>query len=211
MILSLALSVLVITTSAAFAIYGKYKKQKLIHYAFKPLTMLLIISLAWERSVSSPSPYGYLVLSGLCISLLGDIFLMLPSDKFKPGLLAFFIAHLLYIFAFSRDIRVVSFSSLGPIAAFGVIVFLILWAKIRGLRIFVLIYIIGISAMAWLAVNRYFFFADQQSLLVMVGGLLFLISDAVNAVNRFRKAFWLAQILILGTYYAAQLAFALSL
>lgn len=208
---SVALSILIIMVSAAFAIYGKYKKQRFIHYAFKPLTMLLIISLAWERTVSSPSLYGYFVLSGLCISLLGDIFLMLPSDKFKQGLLAFFVAHLLYIFAFSRNLGVLSFSALAPIAVFGAVIFFVLWAKIKGLRVFVLIYILAICAMAWLAVNRYLFFADQKSLMVMAGGLLFLVSDALNALNRFRKAFGLAQLIILATYFAAQLAFALSL
>jgi predicted membrane channel-forming protein YqfA (hemolysin III family) len=41
------LAVLVICISAAFAISGKYQKSKFIHYAFKPLTMIMIISLAW--------------------------------------------------------------------------------------------------------------------------------------------------------------------
>jgi uncharacterized membrane protein YhhN len=45
----------------------------------------------------------------------------------------------------------------------------------------------------------------------MIGALLFLFSDSANAVNRFKKPFWLAQILILGTYFAAQLLFALSI
>jgi hypothetical protein len=45
----------------------------------------------------------------------------------------------------------------------------------------------------------------------MVGALLFLFSDSANAINRFKKPFGPAQILILGPYFAAQLLFALSI
>ena len=42
------LAVILISLSAAFAISGKYQRSKLLHYAFKPLTMLMIIS--WPGS-----------------------------------------------------------------------------------------------------------------------------------------------------------------
>jgi len=75
----------------------------------------------------------------------------------------------------------------------------------------VLGYIMAISGMAWLAVSRQLGLFDRSSLLAMIGAFLFLFSDSVNAVNRFKKPFWLAQILILGSYFAAQLLFALSI
>lgn len=200
-----------IAVSAGLAISGKYKKQKLIHYAFKPLTMVLVISLAWERTLSSPSSYGYLVISGLCLSLLGDIFLMLPKNKIRPGLLAFLAAHILYILAFSQGIRIHSLPAAGPILILGIVIYALIFRSIKSLRFPVLIYILVVSLLAWLAVNRYLTFADQASLLVMAGGLLFFISDSVLAVNRFHEKFYLAEILILSTYFAAQLCFALSI
>jgi uncharacterized membrane protein YhhN len=75
----------------------------------------------------------------------------------------------------------------------------------------VLVYVLVLSLLAWVAINRHLTFADQASLLVMLGGLLFFVSDSALAVNRFRKKFWLAEILILSTYFAAQLCFALSI
>lgn len=205
------LAVVVISMSAAFAISGKYQKSKFIHYAFKPLTMIMLISLAFERVTILPSVYGYFILSGLCLSLLGDIFLMLPVKYFRPGLLAFLAAQVLYILAFSRGLRTLSFSPLLIILVYAGLVFLFLYRSLGRYRWPVLFYVLAVSAMAWLAVSRHLGLLERSSLLAMIGALLFLFSDSVNAVNRFKKPFWLAEILILGTYFAAQLLFALSI
>jgi uncharacterized membrane protein YhhN len=204
------LAALVISISAAFAIWGKYQKTRFIHYAFKPLTMILIISLAWERVTAWPSIYGYFILSGLCVSLFGDIFLMLSPRYFRPGLLAFLGAQVLYILAFSRDLRTLSFSPLYVLLAYGAVVFLFLVGSLGRYRWPVLGYILTISASAWLAFNRHQSLLESGTLLALVGAGLFLLSDTLNAVNRFRKPFQLAQALILSSYFAAQLLFALS-
>jgi len=210
--MNLALSLAVIGISAIFTIYGKYKKQKFIHYAFKPLTMILIISLAWERMTAFPSVYSYLILSGLCLSFLGDILVMLPSAKFiKPGLLAFLAGYILYILAISRGIRVVSFLPLLLIFALGSVVYLYLYGKLDKMRFPVLVYVLVVAILVWLGINRYLSLADQKSLFVMVGGILLLFSESTWAVNKFRRQFWLAEIFILGTYFPAQLLFALSI
>jgi uncharacterized membrane protein YhhN len=204
------LAVGLISVSAAFAISGKYQRSKFLHYAFKPLTMVMIISLAWERTVGEPSLYSYLILAGLCVSLFGDIFLMLPQRYFRPGLMAFLAAQFLYISAFSRNLGVLSFTLLWIILAYAALVFLFLYRSLGKYRWPVLGYMLAISVMAWLALNRHFSRLDLSGLWAAVGALLFLVSDSVNAVNRFRKPFPAAQIIILSTYFAAQLLFALS-
>ena len=90
-------------------------------------------------------------------------------------------------------------------------VFLFLYRSLGKYRWPVLFYILAISGMAWLAVSRHLGLLEQSSLLATIGALLFLFSDSVNAVNRFKKPFGVAQVLILGTYFAAQLLFALSI
>ncbi len=50
-----------------------------------------------------------------------------------------------------------------------------------------------------------------QTLFAACGAILFLISDALLAWNRFRMKFKSAQFLIMGTYYVAQWALAMSL
>ncbi len=205
------LSVLVISISAAFAIWGKYQKTRFIHYAFKPLTMILIISLAWERVTAVPSLYGIFILSGLCVSIFGDILLMLPPKYFRPGLLAFLLAQVFYIIAFSRDLKTVSFMPLLAILAYGGVIYFFLFRSLGKHRWPVLGYVLAISAMAWLAFNRHLSLLERESLVALVGAGLFLLSDTLNAVNRFKKSLPAAQGLILGTYFAAQLLFALSL
>jgi uncharacterized membrane protein YhhN len=205
------LAVLVIAVSAAFAISGKYQKSKFIHYAFKPLTMIMIISLAWERVTILPSAYGYFILSGLCLSLLGDVLLMLTAKYFRPGLLSFLAAQTLYILAFSRGLKTLSVFPLVVILGFSGLVYLFLYRSLGRYRGPVLLYVLAISAMTWLAVSRHLGLLERNTLLAMVGALLFLFSDLANAINRFKKPFGPAQILILGPYFAAQLLFALSI
>jgi uncharacterized membrane protein YhhN len=211
MSLDLRMAVLVISISGGFAIWGKYQRKRFIHYAFKPLTMILILSLAWERVTAWPSFYGYFILSGLCLSLLGDILLMLPPKYFRSGLLAFLAAQVLYILAFSRGLQGLTFFPLLIILAYGVVVYLFLFGSLGKYRWPVLFYIMVISAMSWLAFNRHMNMLERSSLLALVGAGLFLFSDTLNAVDRFKRPFRPAQVLILGTYFAAQLLFSLSI
>ncbi len=73
-------------------------------FVFKPLTTLLIIAHAWRRGADAPAARRF-VLAGLWFSLLGDVALMWPQHGFVPGLVAFLIAHVLYIVAFTREHR----------------------------------------------------------------------------------------------------------
>ena len=204
------LAVILISISAAFAISGKYQRSKFLHYAFKPLTMVMIISLAWERTLGEPSAYGYLILAGLCVSLFGDVFLMLPPRYFRPGLMAFLAAQVFYIAAFSLDLKTLSLIWLWAILVYAALVFLYLYRGLGKYRWPVLVYVLAISVMAWLALNRHFGVREPGRLLAAIGAFLFLASDSFNAVNRFRRPFQAAQVIILGTYFAAQLLFALS-
>jgi uncharacterized membrane protein YhhN len=136
---------------------------------------------------------------------------MLPAKYFRPGLLAFVAAQVLYILAFNCGLKSLAFSPLLIILAYAGLIFLFLYRSLGKYRWPVLGYMMAISGMAWLAVSRHLGLLDRSSLLAMIGAFLFLFSDSVNAVNRFKKPFWLAQILILGSYFAAQLLFALSI
>jgi uncharacterized membrane protein YhhN len=205
------MAVLLISVSAAFAISGKYQKSKFLHYAFKPLTMIMIISLAWERMMGSPAVYSYFIFAGLCASLFGDVFLMLPARYFRPGLLAFLAAQILYSVAFGWGLRAAVISPLLIILVYAGLVFLFLHKSLGRYRWPVLFYILAIAVMSWLAVSRHLELLEPGSLLAMIASLFFLFSDSINAVHRFKKSFRAAQVLILGTYFAAQLLFALSI
>ena len=71
--------------------------------------------------------------------------------------------------------------------------------------------ILVILIMSGLARERYLQLELPQTLFAECGVILFLISDALLAWNRFRMKFKSAQFLIMGTYYVAQCALAMSL
>ncbi len=209
--LGLWLSIIVISISAAFAVAGAYQRSRFTHYAFKPLTMVLVISLAWERATGASQAYGYLILAGLCFGLLGDILLMLPSNKLRQGMTAFLAGHILYSIAFAGGTHVFSLPALAVLGAWGGAVFLVLRPGLGGLRLPVAVYVAAAVVMAWLALGRYLTFGDPKSLGVLAGGLLFLFSDSMNGIKRFRRPFRAAEVLVLAPYFAAQLLFALSI
>ena len=72
----------------------------------------------------------------------------------------------------------------------------------------VMFYIAAIAAMGWLATARYLDVQTFGAQLAMIGALLFMVSDSLIAINRFRHRFAGAQIAILSTYYVAQLLIA---
>lgn len=209
--LSVWLSVIVIAVSAAFAIGGAYQKSRFTHYAFKPLTMILIISLAWDRANAVATAYAYLVLAGLVFGLAGDILLMLPKNRLRQGMAAFMIGHILYIVAFVWGTGTLAFPALGALAAWGIGVFLILRPGLGRLVVPVVAYMAAAVLMAWLAACRHLTLHESKSLFALVGGLLFLFSDSVNGFKRFRQPFQAAEILVLVPYFAAQTLFALSI
>ena len=100
-ILFLAVLILVSGTLNIRATYRGFQKQV---YLFKLLAMGFVLILAWMLQMQHPSVYGYWVIAGLLCAVIGDVFLMLPADRFLPGLMSFWVAHILYIFAFSMQV-----------------------------------------------------------------------------------------------------------
>jgi len=173
-------------------------------YIFKPLTMVLILVAAVSGSTALPH-YRNLIIVGIAFSMAGDIFLMLPSDRFVAGLIAFLIAHLFYIVAFVSKIDTVVGWPLISLITYGIVVYLVLSPYLGKMKVPVLIYIVVILVMAWSAWEWWAQAGTNTSLMAFSGALLFVISDTILAVNRFRQKFKMARVLNLSTYFTAQL------
>jgi uncharacterized membrane protein YhhN len=78
------------------------------------------------------------------------------------------------------------------------------------MRLPAFVYMLAILLMGWQAANQMLATGTTAALMALAGALLFLVSDSVLALNRFRKAVPAAQVIILSTYYAAQMLIALS-
>lgn len=197
--------------SAILTILAAYQRRRLTLYLFKPLTILFVILIALQPKYSTSSFYRYAIISGLLFSLAGDIFLMLPSDRFVPGLVSFLFAHVFYIVAFIKESEsAFSFWNLIPFLLYGCLMLRVLWPHLGRMRLPVVVYMLAILMMGWTAASRRILTEQEGSLLAFIGALLFIASDSFLALDRFRGHFRSAQLLILSTYFTAQWLIALS-
>ena len=155
------------------------------------------------------SLFGILLLTGLLFCFIGDVFLLGKADKvFRIGIAAFLIGHLAYITAFLfRGIDPVYFlAGIVVTAVAGVLVFRWLKPHIQqNLLTPVLAYIIIISLMAATATGC---IADGAPFRLLIGVILFFLSDIVVARQRFIKAAFLNRVVSLPLYCAGQLLIA---
>lgn len=198
-----------VIVSGLLAIWYGYRQPQGGYYLFKPLTMILIILMA-SLGGEGFSKYKALILAGLFFSLLGDVFLMLPDDRFLAGLAAFLIAHLSYIAGFLFDQGSPVYWPILPVFGLCALIAWILKDGLGRLKIPVFTYMSVIGTMAWLAWSRWIIGGGMDHLVAFIGAGLFLSSDLILALNRFKVELKAARALDLSTYYAGQWLIALS-
>ena len=208
--LALAAAAAVVGVLAIRAHYLE-ERQRWQVYAFKPLATLLILALALSLTPTR-SEYQWAIAAGLVLSTAGDVFLMLPRDRFVAGLASFLLAHLCYLRAFSIEVPFGAGLLLWlPFIAAGGMVVALVWPGLKpALRGPVVVYVIVIAAMAGQATGRWYVSGSMVALAAAVGAGLFVVSDAVLAIDRFRWPFRAARAVTLSTYWAAQLLIAIS-
>jgi len=200
-----------VTVAAVLAITGVYLPLPWLHYAAKPTTTLLIVAMVWRMS---PPESGYRngILIGLLLSTAGDVFLMLPGDYFVFGLASFLLAHLAYLFAFSRRERL--FAIAWPMLAYASLSALAvsaLWPFVpRGLMVPVIVYAATLAAMAAQAATVWRRRRNRPTALAAAGGLFFVASDSMLSIESFVTPFAAAPLLVLATYWIAQSLIGLS-
>lgn len=179
-------------------------------YLTKPLLMPLLAA-GYLQAVRPLGPGSRTVLSALLLSWAGDLLLLgTGATWFIAGLIAFLLAHLTYIRYFlSIQSNRVSFLKRRPVMLLAVAVFVfellhILWPGLGELRAAVTVYAIIIGAMLCSALWQYGKVPDQAAFRFMAGAMLFVLSDAMLAIDRFRASFPAAGTAIMATYCLAQ-------
>ncbi|MFL6255400.1 MAG: lysoplasmalogenase [Pyrinomonadaceae bacterium] len=208
--LTAALLSTLVLASALLDIRAEHLGERRRVYVFKPLTTALIILFALQGTNAASGAYRALVVAGLVCSLVGDVFLMLPRDRFVTGLLSFLFAHLCYIAAFMLDGWRVSGWAAAAFTVYGFRMLSLLWPRLGKLKVPVVVYVFVIMLMAVEASSRWLAVGGRASAAACAGAVLFVVSDSALAWNRFVDGFRYAQLLILGTYFAAQWLIALS-
>ncbi|MEL6114718.1 MULTISPECIES: lysoplasmalogenase [Photobacterium] len=194
---------LAVSFSALLHINAAYRGPQWQFYLFKPLTIVLLLATILQFGQSDG--YQQWIIAGLLCSVAGDIFLMLPKDKFVPGLTSFLLAHIVYSLAFWNEL---SGSIVWWLPALlmgaGIIVYLLLLPSLGRLALPVGVYIGVILQMTWAAGEYWLTTRTGAGLAAFAGALVFLVSDTLLALDRFRGHFRAATGSIMTTYYLAQ-------
>lgn len=185
----------------------------------KTLASLAFVCLGLLGAARAGGAYAWLTWIGLILGAAGDVLLQFmdcrPKDRepfFRAGLGAFLIGHVFYIVAFALLGRVTGWAVLLAAVLFAALFLLQFPARmdLEGQKVPVYAYAAVISVMTAFAVLS--FGAGARGALVGLGGILFLVSDAILALIFFspiREKSLPTWNLI--TYYAAQILLALSI
>ncbi|KAJ8728481.1 hypothetical protein PYW07_006177 [Mythimna separata] len=162
------------------------------------LCLLLVVLLHHAALPPHKGGYARCVAAGLALSALGDALLVWPQH-FVAGMAAFAGAHVAYIGALGWARRA---AGAGAALYGATLCFLASVAPPAGLRALVPAYALLLATMAWRGVARGGAAAP--------GALLFLLSDALLGYSLFGGPVPYQQVLVMSTYYLAQLGLALS-
>jgi uncharacterized membrane protein YhhN len=194
--------------TGAIALYGMERGRRVLAVVFKPVTTALLLAVVGPPA----SAFVWLVWVGLLASIAGDAALLRPGDKpFMVGLALFLVAHLLYVAAFVTVGAWSAWSWVG-LALVAPATFLLLralWPRVGALRVPVAAYAAAVSAMVVAAFSTVGGSLSAAPL-AAVGGLLFYVSDASLAVNRFVRPLRYATLLSVGVYWLGQLGIAVA-
>jgi uncharacterized membrane protein YhhN len=189
------------------AVHGRRRE-----WVLKPLVLVLLIVTAWLLGAPESSA-GWWLLAALGLSLVGDVALLSDSDpRFVVGLGSFLLAHVAFVVAFAHlgmpraDLGLVG---LGLVAVMVVAVGrrVVPAARAEGgaaLAVAVTAYISVIGAMvvaAWATGHP----------LAALGATVFMLSDAVLALDRFVRARRFGSLTVMVTYHLAQVLIVLGL
>ena len=94
-------SFIAVCFSAWLYVDASYRGPAWQRWLFKPVTLLLLLLLAWQAPMFNA--VSYLVLAGLCASLIGDALTLLPRQRLLYAVGAFFLSHLLYTIYFASQ------------------------------------------------------------------------------------------------------------
>lgn len=204
---ALAAAGLAAIVGALLRTQGVLDAWMLLHWAGKPMATAVVLWLAWRHAAAQvDSRLHRGVVAGLVFSLVGDVLLMASPRLFVGGLLAFLAAHLCYLRAFTGDTRLFAQpAALAGLLAVGAGILAVLWDGLEpALKLPVVVYMLVLVAMAAQAIARAQRHPELATWSAALGAMLFVASDTLLAIDRFRSPVLLAPLWVLGTYWAAQ-------
>ncbi|NLP58209.1 lysoplasmalogenase [Lutibacter sp. B1] len=181
-----------------------FNNQTLIHFS-KPFILLSLIVM---YVLKVDKKYKLYILA-LLLCFLGDVFLMYKGEMyFIVGLVSFLLAHFLFIKIVLNRIQnstllKVIISTI-PFLLFLLTLILTLKNSLGDMLLPVIVYGLTISIFGMVSLLDYLNTTSAKSLFMFLGALVFIISDATLAINKFYHSTHLFEVLVMVTYILAQ-------
>ncbi len=173
------------------------------------LVMLLIVA-----TLPSKGARQWAVAAGLFLSAVGDILLEISPEMFLFGLIAFLLAHISYIIAFTKDCKKCACGVAALAYGYAVAIYFVLskFGHLGDMAGPVLAYVIIITTMVWRAGSRVGApgVSKRSSEYGLLGAILFLLSDSLLGFSTFVSPFPASGDLVILTYWMGLIGITLS-
>lgn len=189
-----------------------YLDKESVRFVTKSLLMPVLGIYFFSQTQSVRSPLKGWILIAFFFSWVGDVLLMFDAKNsifFLLGLSAFFVTQVFYIIFF-HNIRMREYIRGNALLLLIAIVYYSVLVSILSpflgqLKLPVRIYGVVLSFMLMLAMHTVFSKNKKAGIWMMIGAILFVVSDSLLAFNKFYATFTYAGVLTMLTYGLAQL------
>jgi uncharacterized membrane protein YhhN len=190
---------------------------KRVDYISKPAVIVaLLLAIGSAGSSSEQSRLFVWSEIALGLSLIGDVLLMLPRERFLPGLIAFLLAYLAYTLAFTHGSPPITWITLllgaGCVLALATLYRSILTGLNKSGRthykIPTFLFGISLTLMTYTGLLTCVrpFWPQSSAIWIGAGALMIFISDSLLALNRFVQPVSRARLKIRIAYHLGQIA-----
>ncbi|MBA4852742.1 lysoplasmalogenase [Emticicia sp. BO119] len=174
-------------------------------YITKPLLMITLGFFYFKHTQTTFNTRDKIVLLALLFSCLGDTFLMFQKQNqlfFLLGLGSFLLAQVCYVILFQQEGESRHFRWLPFISYSCLLLFFLLNKLPSDFKIPIIIYSVVITLMGIRASERKV--SDKSYQLVLIGAIIFILSDSLIALSKFVVNIPLSGLWIMATYVVAQ-------
>eukprot|EP00919_Chromeraceae_sp_WS-2016_P053768 GHVR01127698.1.p1 GENE.GHVR01127698.1~~GHVR01127698.1.p1 ORF type:complete len:261 (+),score=40.96 GHVR01127698.1:60-842(+) len=163
----------------------------------KILPIIILIYSTYKSCNINESWYGYLIVIGLILSCIGDLFLVYDTNTntadtqilFFCGLFSFLLAHLSYICAFCIEESTMNLLYASPVLVLGVVVWQCMWPETTntslGIKSAVFSYTFVLCVMLWRSAIQPTGTGCSSKHSSVAGALLFAMSDTILSQRLF--------------------------
>ncbi|XP_041783768.1 lysoplasmalogenase-like protein TMEM86A isoform X2 [Anopheles merus] len=173
-----------------------------------PIFSLLFYVMLKDSKASRKANYHSRIFYGLVFSVLGDF--LLNYELFEPGMGAFGVAQIFYIWAFGMKLNKIWIGTILYLTGFLAIT--LFFENLNTvIKICLPFYAILLLTMCWRSLARIDRSDSYLRIVCGIASILFVISDGIIAIDKFFTPIKSAQTYIMITYYLAQVGITLSI